>query len=485
MPARRGHWSADVMRPGRMASRLIPQSNSLSGVILYLALAFPPLFFGSRSPFVVAIWCMVLGAGLALCSTRHLSRGHWQVLAAIGAICVAYGIVVWLQMSPNSSLAGVDAVWEAAASALGNNLTGYAAVVPDDPYFALGPPLANVMALALGLIVGNNHDRARLGVRIVAYAGVAYALFGFISFLIDPSHIFWREKTHYIDTFTSTFGNRNTAATYFGSCAIIWLVLVLHEIERRSAASQDVSGLLKVLFSRRLLPSITMLIICMSALGMTNSRAGILLTLAMLAMTALIYHRRHLTLRRFLLGAITTTAAALFFLVVTGGGLRHRLQMQGLLDDEGRFAVYRSVIDMIQGNPFLGTGLGTFPSAFPQYRSRELSAQLFWDLGHNTYLELAAEVGLPLTFLVALAWAGALVILGKRLLRSPRVPIPVLVAFCTSILALLHSVIDFSLQISGYAIVVFALLGIGLSQSVRPQSSDKEDPRRHVGAGLQ
>jgi hypothetical protein len=38
-------------------------------------------------------------------------------------------------------------------------------------------------------------------------------------------------------------------------------------------------------------------------------------------------------------------------------------------------------------------------------------------------------------------------------------------AFFVSLLALCHSLVDFSLQIPGYAIVVFSLLGAGLAQS--------------------
>jgi hypothetical protein len=38
-------------------------------------------------------------------------------------------------------------------------------------------------------------------------------------------------------------------------------------------------------------------------------------------------------------------------------------------------------------------------------------------------------------------------------------------ALAVAILGLAHSIIDFSLQIPGYAIVVFALVGAGLAQS--------------------
>ena len=43
-----------------------------------------------------------------------------------------------------------------------------------------------------------------------------------------------------------------------------------------------------------------------------------------------------------------------------------------------------------------------------------------------------------------------------------------------AILALAHSLIDFSLQIPGYAIVVFALLGAGLAQSFPSVENEKD-----------
>jgi len=42
-----------------------------------------------------------------------------------------------------------------------------------------------------------------------------------------------------------------------------------------------------------------------------------------------------------------------------------------------------------------------------------------------------------------------------------------LAALCASAAGALHSMIDFSLQITGYAVVIAALLGAGLSQSFR------------------
>src|SRR5439155_26805836 len=58
--------------------------------------------------------------------------------------------------------------------------------------------------------------------------------------------------------------------------------------------------------------------------------------------------------------------------------------------------------------------------------------------------------------------------------RSRRETVVPLVALAVSLIAVLHSSIDFSLQVSGYAIVVFAIVGAGLAESF-----DAGSPRNH------
>ena len=87
-----------------------------------------------------------------------------------------------------------------------------------------------MLALILGLIVGVDPDRARRGIRVMAWAGVGYAVYGILALLFDPTEILWREKTAYLGNLTATFINRNTAAAYFGSCSAVWFVLLMAAI---------------------------------------------------------------------------------------------------------------------------------------------------------------------------------------------------------------------------------------------------------------
>jgi O-antigen ligase len=98
-----------------------------------------------------------------------------------------------------------------------------------------------------------------------------------------------------------------------------------------------------------------------------------------------------------------------------------------------------------------------------------------WDIAHSTPLEIAAEMGIPLCLLVVGAWIVAFVILARGAIRRRREAVIPIAVLSVCLIAVIHSMVDFSLQIPGYMIVAFALLGIGLSQSlVEPMAVERE-----------
>jgi len=155
---------------------------------------------------------------------------------------------------------------------------------------------------------------------------------------------------------------------------------------------------------------------------------------------------------------------ALVLLQVLGGNVSGRFDVQGL-SGEGRFETYRSTLKMIADHPWFGTGLGTFVWSFPAYRSANISVLGVWDRAHSTPLELASDLGLPLAGLVVFVWLIVLGVLVRGVWSRRRDLIVPVAALAVAIVGLTHSMIDFSLQISGYSIVVFALVGAGLAQS--------------------
>jgi O-antigen ligase len=298
-------------------------------------------------------------------------------------------------------------------------------------------------------------------------------LFGIASFLLHPSKTLWRESA-YPNSLTSTFLGRNTAAIYFGSCGIIWLLFLI-ESGRRRFPQEPMSWreTLDQIISEKpgdsLVPA-AMLLVCLLAMFMTTSRAGVVFSLSAMILATAVYLRTALRYRGMLIAVAMGAAVAFILLQVGGGGLEGRFESQGL-ESGGRFDVYRSTLRMIADHPWLGTGLGTFAWVFPAYRSANVSMWGVWDRAHNPLLELAAELGLPMAALIVVGWLVVLAVLihGARTRRRD-VVVPV-AALSIALLALVHSAIDFPLQIPGYAIVMFALTGAGLAQSFRSASN--------------
>ena len=121
-------------------------------------------------------------------------------------------------------------IWHEAAAALGMPLHPSVSIARNQPWFELGRPLVCMLAITCGFLVGADRGRARQLLKVIAWSGAAYAVYGILAHLIDPTHILWREKEAYLAYVTGTFINRNTAAAYFGSCAVVWSLLLWERV---------------------------------------------------------------------------------------------------------------------------------------------------------------------------------------------------------------------------------------------------------------
>ncbi len=216
-----------------------------------------------------------------------------------------------------------------------------------------------------------------------------------------------------------------------------------------------------------------MLLVCVTAMLMAGSRAGVVFSLVGLAVAYLAFYRRRWRDRRKLVLAVLTVAVAgAVLLQVFGGEVGNRFNEYGV-SDPARSATYKSTLKMISDHPWFGTGLGSYEWSFPAYRSDDASIWGVWNRAHDTLLEIAAELGVPLALLVAALWCLALWRLWRGIgLRKRDIAIPT-AAFAVAVIGLLHSLIDFSLQIPGFAIPVFALVGAGFAQSYSSVRQDR------------
>jgi O-antigen ligase len=464
------------VRPARIASWL-----------LFATVALAPLPFGSSTPVVVAFWCIVLGLALMFAPVRALTAGQLAPLGLGFVVLAGYALVLHEQLAAHPWLPGAvpDPIWRAAQEALGVPLVATVSIARNQPWFELGTPVVCILATACGYLIGNDGGRARQLIKVIAWSGAVYAAYGVLSQLFDPGHILWRDKEAYLGSVTGTFINRNTAGAYFGSCAVVWSLLLWERarlgVSRRSPLDwRDM--FIRVLWSppKRVVIAFATLFLCLAAMFMTGSRGAVVFSLLALVVAFITFFWRDLPGRAGLVIALAGGGAvALVLLQVMGGGVSARFDVQGLAD-EGRLATYKATLRMIADHPWFGTGQGTFAYAFPAYRSSDVSVWGVWDMAHNTLLQLASDMGIPIAALVVVAWMVIFAVLIRGLRVRQRGLLFPAAALAVALLAVLHSMIDFSLQISGYSIVALSLIGAGLAQSF-PRSAAKRQFMNNQG----
>jgi len=145
--------------------------NRISSFILFAAVALAPLPFGSADPPTIAFWCIVLGLGAITVSPRDLHKVQLVFLAGVGFLAAAYAFVLHEQLSAHPWIAAPHPLWREASEALGMQLEPSVSLARNQPYFALGAPLAAVLSLIIALIVCADRDRARQFLKWLAWSG--------------------------------------------------------------------------------------------------------------------------------------------------------------------------------------------------------------------------------------------------------------------------------------------------------------------------
>jgi O-antigen ligase len=131
--------------------------------------------------------------------------------------------------------------------------------------------------------------------------------------------------------------------------------------------------------------------------------------------------------------------------------------------------------------PFLGWGLGTFPVVYPQFRS--FYTNMFVNQAHNDYLQLLVETGLAgfsiaLWFLVLVFRQAAGKLRNNDWTENATGALTVAALLgCVGILV--HSFLDFNLQIPANAALFYVLCAIAASKPLQ-ESQRRRVLRRHT-----
>ncbi len=388
----------------------------------------------------------------------------------VSVIILIVAAVVGLQVLPRPILDLANPAWKNLRENVPINAPDRVSVTATVPWLSFGYGLLFALSFGRAFLLARNAETARTLLKALSYAGVCYALFGIFSHVLTPNLLLWRPKQFYLDFATGTFVNRNTAATYWGSCSLIFVIQFI-----RAVLSNDSHRSTPFPFFQRASVLGASCVICLVAVGMTGSRAGILVTLLSMVFASILYLAPWNSGRSLSWGlGFGLIALALVVFVFIGGSAMSRMSMFGLSDVQ-RAEVYRTSFDMIQQHKVLGFGLGNFEMAFPSYRPGSLGSEGIWDRAHSTPIELMVGLGLPAAFLIfAAATLVFLKLLAGSLMRKRDRHIPVIGAG-VAVLGVMHSLVDFSLQIPGYGVVFAAVVGCGLAQSTSSSARRHEN----------
>jgi len=315
---------------------------------------------------------------------------------------------------------------------------------------------------------------SKRAIQAIAVFGTCLALFGIVTRAIDNNPILGNDIEP--NLVRATFLNRNHYATY-AVFALLANLCAFSEMSSKYRVSQasvmtQFRDRMQILINGGWVFGLGALI-CMVAIIGTQSRAGMASgVVGLLAYFWLV--RRKSTHWTYQLAPVAVVLAFGLTASFGGTGLFERFLMTST--ENLRFQVYPNVIEGILDRPLLGHGAGAFVEVFRAYTPQS-AALAEWTRAHNVYLEKAFELGLP----AALAFYAALGIIAIRLYKGTRRRVinKQYSAFALSalIVAAVHSIFDFSLQIPAIAALLAFIIGIGWTESL---SREMREKRREI-----
>lgn len=442
-------------------------------------LAIAPLPLGGNRPVAwsfLALWTGVLFAafGLAALIRPDVLALSWR---RTRTPVIAFGLValwIWLQLATWVPAGLVHPYWAQAAAELGTQVAGRITAAPDATATSLMRLLAYGAVCWMAMQLCGDPRRARLFLWAVAGIGSLYAGYGLAISFSGNRTLLWMEKWAYLESLTSTFVNRNSYATYAGIGLVATLTLLREQIGKATLAA---IGLADGVDRRFVLGGLlgVMALLLATALFLTRSRGGILATVVGVAVLFAVGLRKDSPLPGRKIFAALTIGAALLVAAVSGGGVLQRLSGDPSGEDSQRPKIWRQSVAAIADRPILGHGYGSFENVFPAWQEpRQILAQQV-DKAHNTYIELAFELGLPATLLLIAVPVLMLAFCLRALGRDGREAVFPTAALAISTVAGVHALVDFSLQMPAVAMTWAAVLGMGFAQSFR---QDGERPSR-------
>jgi O-antigen ligase len=341
-------------------------------------------------------------------------------------------------------------------------------VYPHATMLGLMKFLAYVCALVLAAYLFDSRRRKSVLVTGLIAVGVLEATYGSFQYLTGFQRIFGTPKVYYREQATGTYINHNHFAGLLEMVAPFALATAFYSYriwieERRRGPAGVVSDRQRAALGRFLVYCFLVVVLVVSSF-FSQSRAGIvsmLVSIFLVGILAFVKVRR----RAWIAGLLFALLVALGYGVWAGlepvVARFEMLQQAGYLSTEGRLSVWRDAVGIMRDYPWTGSGLGTFGYVYRHYQT--VLGRFFFDHAHNDYVEFTCDigfVGVVLLFLPIIYFVGRMIVSFLRDSRQYR-PSVLLGCIGAAVALLLHSILDFNLQIPANALVFSTVLGLG------------------------
>ena len=366
-----------------------------------------------------------------------------------------------------------------AGGALPGTVSGSLSLDPYSTRLALIQLAALAIYFAAALAFIDSPKRLRLIVRVVTIFGFALAFLGLMQHFSSPNKIYWLKELPQSTPF-GPFYNRHHFAGYMELTLALPLGLLFS-----GSVERDKRPL--YIFAAALMGI---------ALVVTNSRGGLIaLAAEVMFLLMLTGFRRgeeraeeggrggrvKAALMRAGLAlalVLALVGAALFF-----GGEAALSRLVGTVNSEdpttGRAHFWSTTLRIIQANPLVGTGLGSFWLAYTRYDTRNGLYRL--EQAHNDYLQLVSDagvvgLGLGLFFVVVLFRTG----LARRETDDAFRRGVATGALTGCFAVLVHSFFDFTLHTTSNALLFLLLAALAtINGRVEEGGQQRRRRRRH------
>jgi len=347
----------------------------------------------------------------------------------------------------------------------------------------------------LGFIIVMNVTKKRQLMRIfyvIVGMGFFEALYGMFALYQKNPRILFYKKIYNLNSVTGTFINTNHFSGYLEMVIPLAVGLIITRIDVLSLVGLKWKDkMLRISEKGWAINSILL----MGVLGMSvaiiysKSRSGVFVLLfTFLLFFGLVgiyfrnsrYQRR--TIRNFL--RVSLLALILISLFLGIGSTVERFSFDRILY-ESRPAIWANTIDIFLDYPLFGSGLGTFPSIYPQFEADGTLWHVFH--AHNDYLEYLSELGV-LGFSLLLGGICMLFIfsfLVWRFRRNAESKGLALGGIISIICILVHSFTDFNLHIPANMLLFSVVLSLtAVASFFRYKKSGPRDLREGVETSL-